>query len=209
MNPQLLEGALWWGGGFSVDGDGSARCYGPPGSDALDYLGNAGGPGNWWGLACRADGTPYQQGLDDPAPGFYVSQTALEDPKFPLWSPLRYVDSEEVPYVSIARNLRTPFDVRLGDLAMVLWGGRQIGAIVADVGPAHHYGEGSIALARALGIPESPRDGGCKDGVTWIVFPHSHSTPKWPRGVDEFQGQAERLFGAWGGQPKLQALGVL
>jgi hypothetical protein len=35
------------------------------------------------------------------------------------------------------------------------------------------YGEGSIALARALGIPSSPRNGGCADGVTFVVFPGS------------------------------------
>lgn len=42
---------------------------------------------------------------------------------------------------------------------------------MADIGP--HPGEGSIAMADALGIPSSPKHGGVDSGVTYVAFPHS------------------------------------
>jgi len=39
-------------------------------------------------------------------------------------------------------------------------------AIYADIGPKNHLGEGSIALAEALGIPSDPKRGGTSRGVT-------------------------------------------
>jgi len=50
--------------GMDITAAGSPRAYGPPGVDALDYLGNAGQPGNWLGLVTdngQPSGTPVIQ----------------------------------------------------------------------------------------------------------------------------------------------------
>src|SRR5258708_1149439 len=64
-----------------IDADGSPFAYAPAdsGLPALDYLGNAGHPGRWYGIACDKKGVPYVQTVGDPAPGYYVSTTALMD----------------------------------------------------------------------------------------------------------------------------------
>src|SRR5271165_3204735 len=77
--------AIVWEGGMQIDADGSPRAYNPVSSKGLDALGNAGRPGNWWALATvngKSSGKPVIQGPSDPAPGFYVSTTALELEQF-------------------------------------------------------------------------------------------------------------------------------
>jgi len=44
-----------------------------------------------------------------------------------------------------------------------------VDALYGDVGPNGEIGEISIALAAALCIPSSPRNGGGPDGVTFTV----------------------------------------
>ena len=55
---------------------------------------------------------------------------------------------------------------------------KTVHAIIADIGPRAHLGEGSIALARMLGINPSPRSGGVAEGVTYTAYPGSKT--KWP-----------------------------
>jgi Fungal chitosanase of glycosyl hydrolase group 75 len=68
-------------GKLGIDADGSPHAYHPNGSPpGLDYLANAGKPGNWYGIVTdnqKASGNPVVQGSSDPAPGFYISSTAL------------------------------------------------------------------------------------------------------------------------------------
>ncbi len=52
--------------GMTIDADGSPRAYHPVEGFGLDFLGNAGRPGNWWALACRKDGRPWEQDATDP-----------------------------------------------------------------------------------------------------------------------------------------------
>lgn len=189
MSPGL---ALCWTSGLSVDGDGAPNCYGPPGSETLDDLACAGHPGNWWGLACDASGQPYVQTIDDFYPGYYISVTALCDGRFPESSPRRYVNAERVPYISIPPELRE-MGVGMGDLAYVVHGELGSPAIVADEGPRGKIGEGSIALATALGIPASARTGGVDAGVDYIVWPGTALRPRWPRPVED----AAALYQAW------------
>jgi hypothetical protein len=157
--------------GLAIDADGSPHAYHPDGFSGLDALGNAGAPGNWFGLACDDHGQPFIQGPNDPAPGFYISQTALENPGFAANDPRRFIDSEKVPYIVLPMGL--PHAPRLGAQALVinLRNGLQCAARYADVGPRHQIGEGSIALAKALSIPESPLNGGAADGILTLVFP--------------------------------------
>lgn len=171
-------GALVFESGMQVNADGSPRAYHPqdhPGLDGLDYLGNAGNPGRWWGIATdngKMDGNPIIQGPDDPAPGFYVSTTSLQDPKYSIGDPRRYVNSETTNYIVLPLGLqRAP---KLGSRAIVVNLRNMMIAFAdfADWGPHDRIGEGSIALAKALGVPPNPRNGGVADGILYIVFPN-------------------------------------
>jgi hypothetical protein len=186
-----------------VDGDGCPRTYAPFGSalHGLDFLANAGRDGDWFGLAC-VDGVPVIQNDDDLAPGFYVSTTALCDRTKAETDPRRYVDSSTVPYVSVAGDL-VHEGVHLGDLCLVVHNYIECGAIIADISPKHHYGEGSIALAEALGIPSSPKNGGVDDGVEYVIFPASNMG--WPVDNAVIQAHAQLLYRNWGGAYKLAA----
>jgi len=200
---QLVRGALAWTSGYEVDADGCPRAY-HPGGGGLDALGNArADDGAWVGVVTNAMGSPLVQGPDDPAPGYYISQTALQDRSRAFDDPARYVDSSMVPYISIPPELERR-GVKLGDLVMVAYKERAVAAIVADVGPHRKLGEGSIALAQLLGIPSSPRNGGVDHGVTWVAFPGSGAG--WPVAVEDFSAQASLLFEQWGGIEAAEAV---
>lgn len=186
--------AFTWTAGLAVDGDGSPRCYHPDNHGGLDDLANAGSPGAWWGIACDDHGEPYVQTATDPAPGFYVSQTALGDHRWPERDPRRYVDAGRVAYLAIPPEL-TALGVHLGDVALVEFRGEWAPAIVADIGPRGKLGEGSIALARALGIPDSPRHGGVGAGVRVTVWPASATRVPWPRSMEGITAEAVKLRG--------------
>lgn len=182
--PVFVEnGVVRWTAGLAVDADGAPNAYAPPGSGLkpLDALANAGRPGNWWGIVThtgRPDGIPIIQTASDPAPGYYVSTTSLIDRSRPRRDPRRYVDSTRVPYLAIPPEILR-LGVKLGDVAHVAYKDRSSPAVVADVGPRGKIGEGSIALAVALGLDGSPRRGGTSAGVECAVF--CGSSRGWPR----------------------------
>lgn len=192
--PVLISaGEVRYEAGMAIDADGSPCCYAPWGSGlpALDNLRNAlhrtdDDPTNpehgWAGIKVDAIGKPIVQGPDDPAPGYYVTTTALVDRDRPDADPRRYVDSGAVPYIVVPQLLLRQ-GVMLGDLALVAYRGtgRSSPAIVADVGPPGKLGEGSVALAEALGIPSSARNGGAERGVLYRIFLESVGIPAWPR----------------------------
>ena len=62
-----------------VSADGSPRAYHRDPKLGLDFLGNAGSAGRWWGIVIDSKAEPVVQGENDPAPGYYISQTALQD----------------------------------------------------------------------------------------------------------------------------------
>ncbi len=193
---------------MAIDADGAPNAYHPSNRGALDYLGNAGRPGNWWGVVTdsgAADGTPVVQKAGDPCPGFYVSATSLQDKSKSRTDPRRYVDSAAVPYVALPRELRDQ-GMQLGDLALVVHSksGAQCYAVFADVGPRGKLGEGSVALAQALGIPSSPKNGGSERAeVIYLTFPGSGAG--WPLSIDQLNQQAEALFAEWGGMEQLRS----
>jgi hypothetical protein len=92
--------AYFYEAGMMIDADGAYRAYHPDPGKGLDYLGNAGRPGNWWALVTdngKKTGTPIVQGPDDPAPGYYISTTSLQDSSKKRTDPTQYVDAENVP----------------------------------------------------------------------------------------------------------------
>jgi len=192
---------------MSVDADGSPRAYHPNGRKGLDALGNAGKPGNWWALVTdngKKTGNPLVQGEDDPAPGFYISKTSLEDKTKRRKDPHRYIDAEKIPFIALPPEAIKKAKVKTGDFAAVVnsANGRLAFAVVADVGPKGKIGEGSIALAEALGVPSSPRKGGAKNGIIYLVFPGSGNGK--PRPLGEINSEGKRLFDNWGGMTQLR-----
>lgn len=188
---------LRWTAGAAIDADGSPRAYhphdwgprsdwlpegrGPKGLDSPENGGRAvrSHSGIWvvttsWGWATidgSRQGEPIIQGEHDPAPGFYVSTTSLQDPRYHRHDPRRYVDSETIPYIALPPEIfRLGFGAAMGDLCMLEYAGRRVAAIVADRGPSGHLGEVSIAAAQALGIPDDPRSGGVPDDVTYYLW---------------------------------------
>jgi hypothetical protein len=197
--------AFFFKTGMQIDADGAPRAYHPGRTQGLDNLDNAGKPGNWWALVTDSKGNPVVQGPRDPAPGFYVSTTALQNPAWPKIDPRRYVDSTTIPYFVLPKHTLDKLGARLGDLGLVMncKNRHSSCAIYADVGPSHEIGEGSIALAKALGINASPRGGGTDGDVLYVVFPGSGSgSPKTFAGI---KAASEYRYRAWGGRDRLEA----
>jgi hypothetical protein len=200
--------AFFYKSGLAIDADGAFRAYHPNDLFGLDSLSHAGHKGNWWALATeneKPSGHPVVQLESDPAPGFYVSTTALYDPDNPNpRDPHRYVDAATIPYVVL--HPRALNYAQLGDFATVvnLQNGRISGAIVADESaPNLPVGEGSIALAQALGIDANPRTGGKDGDVVYLIYPASGNRK--PRELGEIVVNAKQLFDAWGGLDRLNA----
>jgi hypothetical protein len=140
----------------------------------------------------------------DPAPGYYVSTTALIDSSHPASDPRRYVDSEQIPFIAMPPALKQA-GCKLGDLVAVRneKNGKLCFAVIADIGPKDHLGEGSMKLARELGINDNPRNGGASGGVQYVAFPGSKIG--WPVTNDRIQAEGARLFAQWGGEAQLSS----
>jgi hypothetical protein len=195
--------AFFYEAGLNIDADGAPHAYHPNGRSGLDYLGNAGRPGNWWALVtdnATPTGRPIIQGANDPAPGFYISTTSLEDPNCEREDTRRYVNAETKNFIVLPGRLG--LGAKLGDFAVVIHPQTSAlaYAVYADAGPANKIGEASIALANSLGIPSSPKNGGIGHGIGYIVFPGS--AQHWPLSQQEIDQHSAMLFTKWGGIDK-------
>src|SRR5206468_11861088 len=95
------DSAFFYEAGMMIDADGGYHAYHPDNKSGLDYLGNVGRPGNWWALVTdngQPDGNPIRQKDSDPAPGFYISTTSLEDTSQDRKDPRRYVNAEAINF---------------------------------------------------------------------------------------------------------------
>ena len=106
----------------------------------------------------------------------------------------------KIPYVVLPGGMARQAGARLGDLAVVFnaRNGKSSYAIFADIGT---MGEGSVALARNLGIREDARNGGTRGGIRYLVFPGSGNGQ--PMSLDEINAGADKQFQAWGGAERL------
>jgi hypothetical protein len=139
------------------------------------------------GMTIDADGSPRARQIDPTG----QTQTSLRYPDG------RSVNAETVPYFVLPGGKYKELGIKLGDIAAVRYNGKVAFAVFADVGPRHKLGEGSIALAQELGIPASPRTGGVRSGVEYMVFPGSGDrTPGDPR--RNFYAGAQMLRAAQG-----------
>lgn len=206
-------GAVVFEAGLAIDADGGRHAYRAD-DKGLDTLKNA----------CPNDPSKTCFGILEPTLGkrvrqaypneaYYVSPTTLGDPSKPETDQGRYVDSETIAFLALP--LRTlnklaaakhvaGLGLSLGDLAFVRnrENGKSAFAVFADIGPGGKIGEGSIALADALGIRSSPRRGGAADGVQVVVFPGSGNHK--PRPQREIDALTKARFASWGGEARLQ-----
>jgi hypothetical protein len=197
------DSAFFYESGMMIDADGGYHAYHPDNKSGLDYLGNAGKPGNWWALVTdngKESGNPVIQTKSDPAPGFYISTTSLENPSIDRRDPRRYVDAESINFFVLPGKLG--LGAKLGDVGVVIRPEKSDYdyAVYADIGPANKLGEASIALAAALGVPSSPKTGGAAHGLIYIVFPGSNK--EWPLSQAEIDQCGANCFAKWGGLEK-------
>jgi Fungal chitosanase of glycosyl hydrolase group 75 len=169
--------AIYFTGKMDVDADGSPHAY-KPDNGGLDVNKNGKDQdGNWVGVVADSGNNPLVQKQGDPAPGYYISTTSLQDTARAKTDPLRYVDSEKIPYIVLPCGHLG--NAALWDYAVVinLGNGKRISAIAADSGPKHKIGEASIAVAKALlgDKGSSPRTGGTDKGIRYVVFPNSRN----------------------------------
>ena len=180
--------AFFFVSGMTIDVDGAPDAYNPDDT----------------GLGILADqqGTPLIQQEGDPFPGYYISCTSLSDKTKNFTDPAAYVDATRIPYVVLPDDVADRAGARLGDFAVVmnLRNGKSSFAIYADSGT---LGEGSIALADALGIWSDARHGGASHRVLYLLFPGSGNLQ--PRTIDEIKGEGEKLVSHWGGMNELSS----
>jgi hypothetical protein len=205
---------VFYKSGMTIDADGAPNAY-HPNNTGLDDLASAGYPNtSWWPSILVPDPANPKRAYEQKSgefPGYFVSMTSLQDtnkPEKAKTEPSRYVDARKIPYIVLPRKHSA--GANLGDFAVVYnrRNGRIANAIYADVGPSDEIGEGSIALAEVLGIPSSPRTGGVKTDVMYVVFPGSgnpYPKPKWPRSIDQINTEAQKHFKDWGGMARLNA----
>jgi hypothetical protein len=92
------------------------------------------------------------------------------------------LNSAALPYIVVPSTSSiwnyTNSGVHGASVAAVIYQGKVAYAVVGDTGPTQIIGEGSYALAVALGIDPDPSTGGTDSGVTFIVFTGNGSIVK-------------------------------
>jgi len=203
---QKIGNAVLFHAGMYVDADGAPNAYGPH-NRGLDFTANALRGGRFLSVALHPDGRPVIQ-RSGRYKGFYVSTTSLHNTGGSPTAPATYVDARKIPYIVLPPEFIKQFGVSLGDLALVTnqRNGKTSFAIFADVGPHGKIGEGSVALARALGLNDDPRYGGIGDSsIAYLVFPKSGLGPGKLRSAKEIRSSALHAFRRWGGARRLRA----
>jgi hypothetical protein len=145
---------------MDVDVDGAPTAYGPKNKKTLDNLKDAHVHGHRWervvGYLTDDDNpkVPVVQGPNDPAPGYYISQTAYTDQTRTQEQDVRrYVDATKINYVVRGKEAKRR-GVKLGDFVAVYSRKthRSVFGIVADDGNPSGD-EGSLHLLQSLGYP--------------------------------------------------------
>ncbi len=138
------------------------------------------------GMQIDADGSPRAKQIDPTG----QTKTSLR------YSDGTSVNAEHIPYVVLPLGKYKHLGVNLGDIAAVRYNGKVQFAVFADAGPSYKLGEGSMALAQALGINNSPRHGGIsKPQVEYIVFPGSGNGRPGTTDMHQYVG-SQRLYQA-------------
>ena len=140
----------------------------------------------------------------------YLTITSLRRPQSPGNSRTQsdYVDAALVPYVVLPGGVKLPVPMpwTVGDLAVIVWKGRTVYAVIGDTGPADKLGEASRAALKALrggGIDAIPAG----DPATTLVFPGSAGRLRglWPLTVAAIDAAGRKLVEEAGGAAALAA----
>jgi len=161
---------LSWKSGATINADGGVNppTYRPDNLGADDLVNAKDGRGGWCGVVV-VNGKPYPA-----ADGSYVSTTAYQRAEFSVCDPRRYLDANRIPFITVTRAMQdaVPGTV-MGSRVILRYQprGKPVQTCVAMVGDEAigHAGEISVAAARALGIPSSPKTGGAEDGISFEV----------------------------------------
>ncbi len=203
---QKISSAVLFRAGMLIDADGAPNAYAPD-DRGLDSIENAKDGERMNGIVLDDDGNPVVQ-QSGPFKGFYVSPTALYAAEGSRTDPTTYVDATRIPYIVLPPEFRRQFGVSLGDLALVtnMKNGKSAFAIFAYIGPHDQIGEGSIALANALGLDSNPRYGGIEEPIiSYLVFPKSGlGQGKLPT-LEMINASASQVFEQWGGAERLNS----
>ena len=188
---------------MDVDVDGAPTAYGPAGFKTLDYLKNAHYRGRPWaeivGYLTEDDHpkVPVVQGPHDPAPGYYISQTAYFDDANPNErDPRRYVDATQINYV-VRGTAAKKRGVQLGDFVAVhsTHTGRSVFGIVGDDGNPSGD-EGSLHLLQALGYPfRDGKDDAVEEHGEIVVrfYPGSNAHREFFKTQEQLDAAAKKL----------------
>lgn len=201
--------AVLFRAGMYVDADGAPNAYAPH-DKGLDFTANAKSGDRFVSLVLNDDGQPVIQ-RSGRYRGFYVSTTALRKRHGRPTDPGTYVNAAKIPYIVLPPEFMQRFDVALGDLAVVTnrQTGRSSVAVFADVGPRGQIGEGSIALAHALGLDPDPRRGGTdRPIIDYLVFPGSGLGQGKISTARTIKTSGMKLFRQWGGARRLRACSI-
>jgi hypothetical protein len=177
-----ITGLVYFKADYDLDFDGSPRAYNPK-NTGIEENGNAKNSAGEFSesIILFKNKKPYLQKANDPFFGFFISLTSLKLQNFPDTSVRRYVDSEKIPYYVLPGKKLEVAGVEKGDIGLIFntKTNKSTFAIFADSGPVTIIGEGSIALAKAIGINTRVNDrgkivGGVDEGnILYIVFPRS------------------------------------
>jgi hypothetical protein len=136
--------------------------------------------------------------------GYYVSTTSLVNSDYSNQENMkRYVNSETIPYI-VYSDVVTSKGAKQGNICYVWDKKTQKGsfAILADYGPSGEFGEGSIELARRLGIKlsEPPRVVGIgidERRIQFVIFKNTKVKRKGNRTFPENANQIEKAGKSW------------
>jgi peptidoglycan hydrolase-like protein with peptidoglycan-binding domain len=204
--------AVFFTSRMHVDADGCPQAYAPgnKGIESIKAATKKSGALSGDVLVLDGNGDGVLQKASDPAPGFFISKTALSDGSKKAADPTKYVDALTVPYVVIPG---VSIGAKAGDVALVIdqETGTRVKAIVGDVGPGDETGEASMFLAGIIDglkpsqITEakardkssfmSPRGGGTeKKRFRYVIFPGT--TMKWPKTNAEIEARVDGALAA-------------
>jgi hypothetical protein len=167
-------------------------------------------PSSFGGANDQRCGAPIRQLDDQGLPtDYYLTTTALRRPGASGQSKAQadYADAAKVPYVVLPGGIKLPVATpwAVGDLAVVVWRGRSVYAVVGDTGPANKIGEASRAALAELhgGIGVAAIDG--DDPATTLVFPGSASKlqGRWPLSSADIAVEGKKLVEQAGGAAAL------
>jgi hypothetical protein len=114
-----------------------------------------------------------------------------------------FLVAEYDPFIVIPVNLltaRDSFAPKVGDYAVVIYGGKLYPSIVGDGGPTFKVGEASLRMAREINPKASPYSRPVSDlKVSYVVFPGSREAERGPPDYDKWRQRCHELLADIGG----------